>query len=409
MTYFLRKILLFLLVVQANNVFSRDNPFTPSGIRWGSFTISPLVENENEYDSNIFKTSNNEKDDYIIHVKPSVNIRSNWSRHAIDLTVRSDIGLHQKFEQEDFEDIFIDLSGRIDVLRQSYATTKFYWSQRHEERGEIDNGGINGPTEYMTIGGIFEYEHLFNRLRINVSNDVSYLNYEDGISLLDGSLVMDNLRDRLIDTATAQLTYEVNPRLDGFIRGEYNFKDYDSNVDRSGINRDSDGFEIVGGVGFDFTGKLFGDIYIGYREQYFEDPLLQDISGVTGGASLKWLATPLTTMSLAVDNDIIETTQPGASAGVSTAFKLNLDHELLRYVLLNAHGGYTMIDYEGTTNTPGVSSRDDEYIVLGVKAKYLFSRNFYLKSEYLFRQRESNVPLNDYDSHRVLLSIGLQL
>jgi hypothetical protein len=425
MTSFLRKILLFCILVQANNVFSRDNAFQPSGIRWGSFTISPLVENENEYDSNLFKTSINQKDDYIVHVKPSVNVRSNWSRHAIDLTVRSDIGLHQNYEQEDFEDVFIDLSGRLDVLRDSYATTKFYWSKRHEERGEIDNGGINGPVEYSTIGGIFEYEHQFNRLRVNVSNDISYLDYS-GLSSLDGfPAVKNSLRNRYIDTATAQLPYEVNPRLDAFIRGEYNFKDYDSSVDRSafippaldplnpaagiGFNRDSDGFEIVSGVGFDFTGMLFGDVYFGYREQYFDDPMLQDVSGITGGASLKWLATPLTTVSMAIDNDIIETTQAGASAGVSTDFKLNIDHELLRYVLLNAHGGYTMNNFEGSTNTTGVSSREDEYIVLGFKAKYLYSRNFYLKGEYLYRERNSNIPLNDYDSHRVLLSIGLQL
>lgn len=412
MIIFFRKTLLIclLILVQSNNAYSQRENYQPLGIKWRSLLFSPLIESENEYDSNLFKTSNNHKDDFIFHLKPSLNIRSFWQRHALDLTVRGDIAWHERFHKENFEDIFVDLSGRIDVQRNSFATTKFYWSQRHEERGAIDNGGIDGPTEYTIIGGIFEYEHLFNRLRVNVSNDISYLDFENGISLLDGVFVEDDLRNRYIDNAMVQLSYEVHPGYEAFVRGHYNFIDYDALVGRGGFNRDSDGFEILAGVGLDFTSKLIGNVYVGYREQYYQDPLLPDISGPTGGASLKWLATQLTTVSLAVDNDIVETTQIGASGGVSTAFKVNIDHELLRYVRLNAHAGYTLNDYEaGSAGVLGFSAREDEYIILGFKAKYLYSNNFYLKGEYLYRQRESNIPFNDYESHRILFSIGLQL
>ena len=410
-------IVILLVFMQANNAYSNNTSiYFPVGIKWRNYTISPLFELENEYESNIFKTSRNEKDDYTFHLKPSLNIRSNWSRHALDLTVRGDISLHQNYEQEDAEDIFLDLSGRLDVMRDSYATAKFYWSNRHEERGEVDNGGINGPVEYDTIGGILQYEHQFNRIRLNVGNDISYLDYGNGISLLDNQLVQDNLRNRYTDTATVQLSYDITARIDAFVRGQYNFLDYDSNVDRNGFNRDSYGYEINAGFTFDITRELYGEIFVGYRQQFYDDPGFSDTSDFTwglGGSGLKWNATNLTTVSLTIDDDIFQTTQSGASNANSSGFNLQVDHELLRYLLLSAHGGYTSIEYQGSPSSPtpgqNISSREDEIIILGFSAKYLYSRNFYLKGDYTYRQRESNIPDNDYTAHRVLFSIGLQM
>ena len=382
--------------------------FVPSGIKLGAFTLSPLVEVELEYDTNIFKTTFNEKDDFIFHIKPSINLRSNWSRHAIELTLRSDHSFYTTYSDENTDDVFVTLSGRLDVLRDSFATSKFYWSQTHEDRGSPESGAIDEPTEFTTIGGFLGYEHQFNRLGVKVSNDISHIDFQDGKSIFEGlPPVEDSLRNRYENKSVIQLSYEATPRLTGFVRGQYNLIDYDSDIDRSGFNRDSTGFEINGGLTMNFTDLLYGDIYAGYLQQDYDDSRLDSIDGLSGGLNLKWHPTRLTTISMNVDRSIRETIQTGASGYLATVYKISVDHELLRYLLLNFNAGYTINEYEGQPDAFS-SEREDETFILGAEAKYLFNKNFYFKALYLYQQRESNVPFNDHDSHRVFLGIATQ-
>lgn len=405
---FKKTLLLYLLLLQADYVFSKAIISPDNGITVGTFTVLPLIEIENEYDSNVFKTTKNIKDDFIIHIKPSLKIRSNWSRHAVDLKVKADINQHQHFEQEDFENINIDIFGRIDVKRDSYASAQFHWSQESQERGTVDNDNTDSLISFTTRGSYFGYEHLFNRLRLNISNNFKYLDFGDNMSLLNGISSADNLRNRFLNTVDVRLGYVLNPRVDTFLYGNYKFSVYDSKVDRNNFNRNSEEFEIGAGIAFDFTGKLFGDISLGYLERYPEDSRLLALSSqITGGVQLKWEVTRLTTVSLEFDNKNIETTQFGASHGMSNTVKISINHKLYRSLLLDVNGGYTHNEYQSAAG--GLSDREDETIVLGVKAKYSYNRYLYLQGEYIYRERSSNNPLNDYIAHRILFSLGLEI
>ena len=408
LSYFTAVTLLLLFCIIKNAMATNLNPYEPLGMRKGSYILSPQINILNEYDSNIYRTESGEKSDHILRIKPSLNLSSNWSRHAIDLSARGDIQFYSDHSSENRQDYFIDLSGRLDVLRDSFATTKFYNSKNTESRGDIESVGQKDPVEYYLTGGFLGYEHKFNRFRVNASNDIKHYDYDNGKSVTTGETINNNDRDRYQNTSELRFGYEINPNFEAFVRGSYSIIDYDKKFDMNGFKRSSTGWDSTAGIRLNFTGKLIGDIQIGYMSREYDDSTLETIDGLSGGLGLKWFATGLTTITTKVDTHIQETTQIGQSGYISTNAGININHELLRNVLLNANFKYTNKDYQDSGGT-GSTSREEDIYRLGFKAKYLFNRNFCLIGSYQYQDRDTNIHNDDYYVHKIMLSIGAQI
>lgn len=385
-----------------------NRDYSPVGIRAGSFMIHPFFESQNEYKDNIYYQQNNTRDDFIFHLQPGVNARSNWNRHALEANVSTDMQIYASHSHEDKQIYAFDLNGRLDVLKHSFATAKFYYTNDYQYRGSPDTPfNALKPVQYDTTGGVAGYEHKISRIRFNVLNDTQQLNFKNSTTsdgTLDGILIDNGWRNRQKNTSTGRIGYEIMPGYEAFVRGGYNFINYDQQFDKYGLQRSSRGYEVVAGIALDFTGKLIGDAYIGYRKQKYDDIQLKTISGITGGMALKWMPTGLTTVSARVDRDINETTQGFSSGYFSTSSTVSVDHELLRNVLLNANVGYIFNDYIG-----GAERQEDIYQV-GLSAKYLLNRNFFLISGYNYRTRSTaNISNADFDVNSVYFSLGAQL
>ena len=385
------------------------NEYNPLGINLGGFRLYPKFISENEYNDNIFYSETFIRDDFIFHLRPSVELNSHWSRHALDLSIVSDIAYHATWETENWQDYFINLSGRLDVKRSSFATAKFYNGRLHEDRGDPDGQGGITPVVYFKTGGTAGYQHAFNRLKFNVSNETYHLDYENGTNIR-GATIPNQLRNRLQNITTLRAGYEIYPAYEVFFSGEYNFIEYDSKFDFWGLERSSTGYQVIAGIALDFTGKLIGDAYLGYVNQNYDDARLETLSDFTGGFSLTWLPTGLTTVKASLDRTPSETTQGFASGYLNTSVLLNIDHELLRNLIINLNVGYALDQYTGSSSPTGATPpRVDDYYTAGISAKYLFNRNFYLKAGYTYSGRTSNINFNDYNINRVYLNIGLQI
>lgn len=380
-----------------------NRDYTPVGIRAGSFMINPVFESQNEYKDNIYSQQDSPQDDFIFHLQPGLSVKSDWNRHALEAHIDTDIQIYASHGSEDKEIYDFDVNGRLDVLKNSFATAKFYYANRYEDRASPDSPfNALQPVQYDITGGVVGYEHKINRLRFNVLQDIQHLDFNNGITRSSNFINNDD-RDRQISTSTAYIGYEIMPAYEAFVRGSYNVIEYDRQFDDNGLQRSSYGYETVAGVALDFTGKLVGDAYIGYTRQTYDDARLKTISALTGGMGLRWMATGLTTVSVRVDRAINETTQGLSSGYLSTASRLSIDHELLRNVLLNASGGYVFNDYQG-----GLGRQEDTYHA-GLSAKYLLNRNFFLRTGYSFRTRSTNLSNSDFDINSVYFSLGLQL
>lgn len=379
-----------------------NSTYQALGVRAGGFIISPSFESENEWNDNIYATQENEVSDFIFHIKPQLNINSNWNNHSLELIVGSNIAFYASNSSEEKQDYFVNLLGRLDVVKGSFATAEFSYKNHTEDRGSPDSFiSSTEPVEYETLGGKVGYEHKINRLRINASHELKHLSYNDTQSTL-GNTLQNSARNHYANNSQIRVGYELFTGYEAYLQGTYSFIDYENVfTDQGNLDRSSDGFNVAAGVKIELTQLLLADGHIGYQERSYDAG--GTTSGISGGLGLEWLATRLTTVSLDLNRDIEETALANASGRYSTSAVLSVDHKLKRNILLNGYAGYTYNDYKG-----GLDREEDLYRA-GINLKYSINRNLYLKTGYSYKGRATNLNNSDYDSNSVFFTLGAQL
>lgn len=392
---------------RGDTVLTRPRPeYDALGIRAGSFFFFPQASIVEEYNSNIFATENNLTDDFITQLSPALSVESDWNNHALNFAAESDFGFYAQNSDENYQDFAFATDGRLDITREAQLSGGGGVSRRHEERGNPDSDfDAKDPTVFYQYDAFTTYFQQFGRFSATVDGEFFRRDYDDNESLNGGNINNDD-RDRNVYGGGVRGGYEIVPEYEAFVRFDANNRVYDETPDDTGVNRDSWGYGIVGGLAFDISGITVGDVFFGYRSQLYDnDSSLRNMDGPTGGMAVDWNVTPLTTVGARVARTIEETTEVGASGYWATAGTLRVDHELLRNVLLNVSGGVTNNDYEG-------NSRNDFVYRAGIGGRYLLNRYLSASLNYIFTRRDSDNAPNgdqDYTENRVLIGISGQL
>jgi hypothetical protein len=197
-----------------------------------------------------------------------------------------------------------------------------------------------------------------------------------------------------------RVSYDLLPGLRPFGEIEGDSRVHDTQVDRNGYARDSDGGYVKAGTTFEFTRLLTGEASIGYAQRTYTDPRLQNLQGLLTSASLVWSATPLTTAKFVAATSIDETTLPGVSGVLTHTYTIEVDHDFRRW--LTAVGKFTWgtLDYQGT--------RNDKLTSISGDLVYKLSREVQLKAEVRRDILDSSDPGSSSASTVVMLGVRLQ-
>jgi hypothetical protein len=404
----------------------KNAQYYQQGIHAGAFTILPTLDFNNEYNSNVFKkdTKNSNgapvaqslrPDSYIAHFKPGLQARSNWNRHALNLKFDTDLAQYATLpSQNNYNDLKTQVNGRLDVVRDSHLDGAFAYNSVHEDRGSPDQISGIGPTLYNTKVMDTSYTHKLNRVSVNAGLNATRYDYQDLATSVQGTPLLMSTRNHWEYLPTIRLGYEIQPAYEAFAKFVYKDASYDglvlSNGAGTAYNRNSTGYNALGGIAFQLTDLVTADASVGYLQRTYEDSRLSKISGVNGFVNLKWRPTMLTTVNGRVSRDINETTQQSVSGILATGVALDVEHELMRNVFLMAGADYTNNDYDGyvQNNTPGAinqKNRIDNLYGANVGAKYLL--NTYLSTDlsYTYQNRDVNYLGNNYEVNQVMLNL----
>lgn len=382
---------------RAQTVTERSRPaFDAQGVRLGSFLLLPQVSLSAEYDDNIFATQEDTESDTVFILRPEARLRSDWGRHALGLRAGGAFGRFVDNDSEDFDDYYALADGRLDILTGTAATGRLGYQHLHEDRGAPNEAGGAEPTEYdLTTAGLTLSRDVA-RLVARVSADWRNLDFED-VAAVGGGEIDQDARDRDEYGLVARLGYATSPNFTAFVQGGYNWRKYE----QSGA-RDSDGYAITGGVALDLGGITTAEAFAGYRRQSYEDPTLSSNGGFTFGATVNWNPTPLTSVEVGIVNRVEETTVAGSSGFTDTEYRVSVDHELLRNLILGGYASYATNDYEDIV-------RDEDLYSAGLGVKYLFNRTFNVDVGYGFSSRVSNVPGRDFERNSIFLRLTAAL
>ncbi|MEL6368789.1 MAG: outer membrane beta-barrel protein, partial [Pseudomonadota bacterium] len=252
-----------LQVASAQDFFVRDRnvavqdrqqpEFDPEPIRLGSFETRAALAAGGYYVDNVFATADNEVSDFAFTFRPSVDVRSDWSRHEIGFA--ADVEHFEFIDQssESVTNVQGRLRGRVDISNDWYVAGSTFVRQRNEPRTQISIlDDFGEPVQLFEYGGETSLNYERSRIRAFVGYEYVDTDFDD-VDGFDDTLpgVDQDFRDVETQTVRGRVSYAVTRDYAVFVQGSYFQRDFDTLTQVSpGVFavRDSDGFTIEGGV-----------------------------------------------------------------------------------------------------------------------------------------------------------------
>jgi hypothetical protein len=378
------------------------DPWAPLGLRLGSITVLPSIEESVGYDTNPNQTQVGKKGSRESRTDAEIKLQSDWSSHELTGDLRGGYSYYPDVRGANRP----DGDGKVDLRLDATKDLNFIF----EGRGAVTTqqpGSANLPSTSVvgrplvwafggSVGTIYHPGYWTFSLRGNVDRTV----YENA-KLSDGTTLFQSDRDMTQYELRARLGYDVTPAFKPIVEGRVDTRQYDVIVDSSGFDRTSNGFAALGGAGFELTRTLTGEILSGYGERSYKDPRLKDIKGPLTEGSLIWSATPLTTVTLKGSTQFVETTIAFSPGAIEHQIGLEVSHALFRNLIITGTLNWTRDAYQENIER-------DTTVAAGVKAEYKLTRNLVIKGSFLHTQETSNVPGRGFTENTYLVGMRLQ-
>ena len=408
--YVYRLCLTFLgmLTVSTSSFAADEQPVSTTdkaGIKAGSFIILPQLSLGGLYDSNIFATRTNTHSDQVMLISPSVVMQSDWNKNQLKVRAGADIARYDDFTSENYNDFFVDTSGRIDLSPKANIFGGVGYAKQHESRTSPDGSYGLHPTEYYSTDAHLGTVFNLNNFAIRLGGTAQKLNFLD-VATATSTLNNDD-RDRDVYGLGLRVTYKKNEHVQPFMQWVLDQRNYVNQYDDNGFQRSSDGYRLAVGLSNTF-GSVNGDVYLGHMVQNYDDPRFDQVSKPDFGLRMNWRSSPFTVVTANIDRAIEETTIYGASSALNTDYSLGVRHRILPQTTFHARLSYGQYEYQQI-------SRKDNYLTAGFGLEHNLSRYFYLNADYQYQQRQSNLNVatladsQDFYRHQLFLTVGARL
>lgn len=388
----------------------RDRPrsgYEPIGYRMGQHFFYPSIGVGFRYDSNVFASPSNPQSDIALVVSPGLTV-TNVPRFqtgfptpfTYELNLDADIYQFRNFETENRTDAQAKLKTRWELAHDFTIDGNFLAARKHDLRGDTAlPREAREPIPYTDLRAEGVLTKQFNRLGIELNANVRRLDYEDVLSTVTGLPLDQSARSGSIFSAHIRPFYEFSPGYRGFVRFRGNTRDYEG---AGALNRDSNGYDIRGGLEFAVTPLIRGSAEIGYLSQTYDNPLIAPFDGLSYAAKAQWLVTPLMTISFLTERSVAETVTPDFEARLDTVYGAQVDYELMRNVILFTGFRIKQEDFRG------FATRTDNVTQFSAGADYLMNRHLRATLQYQFQDRDSTLPQYNFDRHLVTFGVKAQ-
>ena len=377
-----------------------SEPFDPIGLKVGAFLLKPSIEISHGLDTNPTRVPNGPRSQFTM-VQPELLAKSEWTRHEMTATLRGSYLGYDKLSSINRPSADLRVNGRIDVLRDTKINLEGRYLVGTDYPGSPNlTAGLAKLPIYTTVGATVGLTQSINRLELTAKATFDRSVYRDS-ELTDGTTVSNVTRNYNQYGTQLRAGYELTPGIKPFVQVDADKRVHDFAVDFNGEQRDSHALTPKVGATFELTRILTGEISVGYLTRHFQDPTLADLRGTVADASLIWVATGLTTLTLTAKSSADESILAGVSGALRRDAGLQIDHAFRRWLVGTLKFGTGFDDYVGL-------GRSDIRTSIGAALTYKFSREFWLKGEVRQDWLKSNQPGIDNSATTMLLGVRLQ-
>jgi hypothetical protein len=387
------------------NVSVRQRPrpdFDALGVRAGLFLLYPKVDLSVATEDNIFYQTTNKQSDTISSIGPSITAQSQWSRHSLSAQAQANLYRYSNFSSENNTTYAAGLNGRLDVVRGTVLRGAVSLDHLVEPRYSPSIAASVEPIEYdqsrFSVGAARE----FNRVR--VSGDVRYrkVNFQNSKDAT-GASISYSYRNAEFWEDEVRGEYAVSPALSVFSTVVYNKRVYDRAPLLGDVGRDASGWEAAVGTDFDLSRVARGQVQVGYLSQKYDDPRVNDTTGLGVRGKVEWFPTQLITVTVNAERAVDDTGLIGAAGILATRGGAQVDYELLRNLILTGTVNVSKEDFRGVDRT-------DERLQVTLGGNSLISRRVGVNASYRYIDQSSSGALqgNDFTDNRLQIGVVLQ-
>lgn len=389
---------------EPRNITPRSRPrpeLAALGVRIRSFLLLPAIDAGMGYNDNLRATEDQTRSDVYSVMSPRIEARSDWSRHAVRVVANASQVRYRDTTRENFDGWRVSGGGRLDFGRASTVFGQASVAQEHEDRASPDSAGDGELSQFRVTETGLGWTHPFGRFDVLLSGKLADYGFDavDTTGRALGTSTGEE-RNRQSQHAEARLGYALWPGYGAYVRTAYNSQDYD-HVLSGELDRDSTGYETSAGIDLEITDLIFGNAFVGHYNQRYEAEGFSDRGGLGFGSSLYWNVTTLSTLHFDLKRSVRESTQPGASGYLSTDAAIELEHELLRNLLLFAGTRLTFREYQEV-------DREEKLQQHHIGANYMINRHLYLRLYLVHRAQRATGGGRDFTQNFVEQGIVLQ-
>lgn len=385
-------------------VLDRSRPeFDALGVKLGGFTLFPRVETTLSYSDNVYQTDTARAGDASFEVSPSARLTSDWSRNALTLESGAGIKRFLSETRRNQETWYVGGSGRYDVGGQITISG----SARTQRAVEPPTSAAYptaaaAPSQYQTSQFQLNAGYAPGRLRLQGGASFVALGFDDVLTFGNGVISQQNRNSHSL-SGTSRAEYALSPDTSLFVQGSYERIEYARPLATGVPNRSSESYRVLGGATFDLSTLLRGSLGIGYIRRSYDAAIYRGIGGLTAEARLEYFPSPLTTVTLTGRRLIQDASFLNSGGFINNTAALRIDHELLRYVLLDAQVGYERDTYRG-------SNAKLDIVRASGGVRYVLTRVFGIGASVTHDLRSANGTGagTSYHETRLLLSLVAQ-
>jgi len=390
------------------DVLNRPRPdYAALGIHAGGFMVYPTMVASATYDDNIYALPSDfaipaglkgPRGDEIYTLAPQVNFKSTWSRDSLAGYVRLSQDLYGDHPNEDATQYGAGLNGEVDLGSNTTITAGadygHYVAPRAAATSDITVKRVQFDFSELNA----EIAHVFNRIRLSARYDHQIFEYQNAENSL-GAVVLETTFNHTVDAGSGKAEYAISPDTAVFIEGVFNDRRYS---DSPFFDQNSHGFDFGGGVNFDISHLVRGEIQLGYLDQTYAGKL-GDVKGLSTRTKIEWFPTELTNATLTVLRTVNDSLIIGSPGFLTTDATVEVDHELLRNVILSGNVLAGEDQYQGI-------SRTDTRWGGGVSANWLLNRHLGLTLGYAYTDVDSTGAArgSSFVDNRVSISTKFQ-
>lgn len=385
--------------IESDYAASDEDPYAPLGLRLGTFTVTPTLEQGIRWTSNA-NSSANGREAVLSETTLRLRAVSDWSRHA---ATGEAYGIYRKsVSGEETSELEGGLNGtlRLDLAGDYTALASLGYAVRPESASApVIISGVEDQPLRHTIDGSLGLAKELGRLRLSATGSVTREVYGDA-DLTGGGTLSQKERDATLAALRLRVGYQVSPAVTPFVEAEIGRRFYDLKQDSAGYERSANRYAARAGVMLDIEEKLSGEASLGWISEDLDDDRLDTVSGLALAASLNWSPERGTTVGLDGSTTIEGTTNAGESGSILYAANLRLERQIRANLTAEAAAGASWREYNDGAHDLTLSGQ--------AGMTWWLNRTLGLTGRARYETRTSSLPGRDYDATSVFLGMRMQ-